>query len=86
MTPRPVAQLEKRLHDATVAEGAIVDRLPLPPRCVEAMAGVGCQLTASLQMRRPRIESHSQNRGCTTQTWQAAQSWIGCLCCRVVLT
>ena len=48
-TPHRVTQPEQRLHDANVAGGAIVDRLPLLPRCVDVMAVVCRQLAASLR-------------------------------------
>ena len=66
---RLVTQLEQRLHDVTVAGGAIVDRLPRLPRCVDAMTAVGCQLTARLRCddtvssRTAREEAARRTRG-----------------------
>ena len=38
---RLVTQSEQRLHDVTVAGGAIVDRLPLLPRRGDVITAVG---------------------------------------------
>ena len=67
--PRGIAQPGKRLHDATVTGGTLVDRLPLPTRCVEAMTGVGRQLIAELRSdgtassHAARAEAARRNRG-----------------------
>ena len=58
---RPVTQPEQRLHDVTVAGGAIVDRLPLLPRRVDAITAVGCQLTARLRCDGGRSPAHCES-------------------------
>ena len=67
-------------HDATVTGGTLVDRLPLPTRCVEAMTGVGRQLIAGL-----RSDGTASKCRCWTQQPKHArpqihfQSQISCL-------
>ena len=84
---RPVTQPEKRLHDATVAGGAIVDRMPLRLRCVDEMTAVGCQLTARLRCDGGRSPAHCESSrdfdGANVDLdkcglWQSCMDWMRC--------